>query len=263
MKYIIFGNMDNDMRLVLYNIPYEIDYIVANCENDTEFEGKHVYTSIKLYDERLDEIYVFITDLNNYPVLADQLVKMGFIEGKHFSGALEYLYNQWEQTGKLNDIFTVRVKHMSEYISCDSKSVMDLGCGKQHLRRFLKPEVNYIGVDYTGGGYTVICNFNEGEYPTECADTVFCSGCLEYIVDVETFISKICRSAIKEVVVSYCPLEYKIDIWERRRYGWKNHMTINQLIDKFTQYGFNLEFAMKSIDVNVIFKFLNNCERHN
>ena len=264
MKYITFGKIDSGMRSVLKNIPYPVEYIITNERGYEEFDGRKVYTSSKLFQEQPDNIFVFITDMEHYAELADQMTKMGFSEGKHFAGAIEYLYNQWENNEYFDDFFTVRIKHMTNYISEESRSVLDLGCGTRELEKFLtgtgndKEPIEYWGADYADrGDGTIICDFNKGEFPDKEADTVFCSGCLEYMEDVDGFLRKMCRSGRKEIVLSYCPLEYKNDILQRRQLGWKNHLTISSLVRKMKIFGYSLCKAEKSIGCNVIFKFIN------
>ena len=65
MRYILFGNLDADMHAVLKNIPYEVDYIVTNRMGQSEYEGKKVYTSVKLFEEK-NNVYIYVTDLLNY-----------------------------------------------------------------------------------------------------------------------------------------------------------------------------------------------------
>ncbi len=262
MKYIVFGNIDMDMKTVLNNIPYNIEYIITNVKCCEAYEGKNVYTSAKLYQEDYNNIYIFIANMENYVALADQLVKMGFMEGKHFASAMEYLYNQWEKIEYFDDLFIVRMKQMTTYISKQSRSILDLGCGNRELECFLnvkeRENIQYYGVDYVDrGNNTIVCDFNKGEFPDKKTYTVFCSGCLEYIEDVNQFIKNMCRSCEEEIILSYCPLEYKGDIMERRKQGWKNHMTIRQLVEQLQYHGFSIECGTKSIGCNVIFKFTN------
>ena len=141
---------------------------------------------------------------------------------------------------------------MISYISKESRSLLDLGCGTRELEKLLRIEdglhIEYWGADYVDrGNDTIVCDFNKGEFPDKKTDTIFCSGCLEYIIDVDKFLDKMCRSSKKELILSYCPLEYKSDILQRRRMGWKNHMTIDNLIEKLQIHGYSLDKAEKSI----------------
>ena len=255
MKHILFGLLNEDMRAVVKNFPYEINYIITNGNGQNDFEGIRVFSSIKLFEEK-EKVYIFITDLSNYVEYAKQLLAMGFIEGKDFAGANEYAYNQWENVEYFADTFTVRVFHMAGLISKDSVSVMDLGCGTQKLKNFIRSDIDYIGVDYTERDKsTVVCDFNKKEFPAYRVDTIFVSGCLEYIEDVEWFVEKISEHTKKELVLSYCPLEYVSDIRERRKIGWKNHMSMTQLNKVMQEVGLEITFGEKSIGSNVIFHY--------
>ena len=104
MKHILFGLLNEDMRAVVKNFPYEINYIITNGNGQNDFEGIRVFSSIKLFEEK-EKVYIFITDLSNYVEYAKQLLAMGFIEGKDFAGANEYAYNQWENVEYFADTF--------------------------------------------------------------------------------------------------------------------------------------------------------------
>ncbi len=147
------------------------------------------------------------------------------------------------------------IPYKIEYVVTNSNGCE--GCGTQQLRKFIPDTIHYIGVDYIGrGNDTLTADFNNMQFPSQQADTVFCSGCLEYIENADWFIERMCKCESNEIIVSYCCLEYCMDIQQRRRCGWKNHMTIRQIIAKFAQYGFTLEYTEKSIGLNLIFKFV-------
>lgn len=153
-------------------------------------------------------------------------------------------------------MFDVRTKHLSSLIDPQAKSVMDLGCGEMKLREYLAPEIKYIPVDYVKRSEeTLVCDFNKHQFPTKMADTVFCSGVLEYIENMSEFVLKLYENANKEAIVSYCALEYKWDINERMSLAWKNYYTIEQFVSIFETVGFHLVFCQKSVGCNLLFKF--------
>ncbi|MFX6015289.1 methyltransferase domain-containing protein, partial [Acinetobacter baumannii] len=69
--------------------------------------------------------------------------------------------------------------------------VLDLGCGNMSLQRFLPFGCSYRGCDLVPRDPdTVVCDFNEGQFPTEAAgeaDLITMLGLLEYIIDLEAF----------------------------------------------------------------------------
>lgn len=142
------------------------------------------------------------------------------------------------------------VKHMLHYVSKDSLSLLDLGCGSRESAELLLNAVpEYWGVDYVNSGNdAIIDEYNSGDFPDVAADTVLCSDCLEYIKATDEFLQKICRSSWKEVILSYCPAEYS---------GKANHMTTDELMKQFQINGFAIEQSETTIGNRVIFRFFN------
>lgn len=64
--------------------------------------------------------------------------------------------------------------------------------GLSEPKKYLKPTVDYIGVDYIKrDDETIVCDFNNGEFPKVQVDTVFVSDVLEYIGDPQWFWEKL------------------------------------------------------------------------
>lgn len=255
MKHILFGNLNQNMEAVIKNIPYEVEYIISNEYIMPEFKGYNVYSIIKLLEEK-SPLYIFICDVDNYQELADQLIKLGLMEGRDFSSAIDWIFNNWKDREYFHALFEIRIRQMSRYISEDCKDIWDLGCGEMQLKKYIDKEIDYKGVDYCDRGEnTLICDFNAGQFPEGKVGTIFCSGCIEYIENLDTFIENISLACQKEFIVSYCPVEYKMNIWERRKQGWKNHLSIYQFINLICRNSFDLEYSCKSVGSNMIFKF--------
>ncbi len=137
---------------------------------------------------------------------------------------------------------------MSEFIPAGS-SVIDLGCGRMWLKQFLNGNT-YYGVDYTDRGEgTIICDFNQGEFPTEHADVAFVSGCLEYIENYKWFVNCIGQNS-QSCVISYCTMERFSNKPVRRELAWVNDLTRADLIELFSGIGMKLveEKVTKSDD---------------
>jgi SAM-dependent methyltransferase len=144
----------------------------------------------------------------------------------------------WRQVEHFDEGWKERIRLMAEFIPTDS-SVMDLGCGKMWLKQFLNKDT-YYGVDYTDRGEgTIICDFNQGEFPTQNAEVAFVSGCLEYIENYNWFINCIGENT-KSCVLSYCTLEHFPDKTIRRELAWVNDLTRSELIELFSGIGMTL-----------------------
>jgi hypothetical protein len=145
---------------------------------------------------------------------------------------------RWRDIEYFDDTFRQRVNQMAEFVPKNA-TVMDLGCGKCWLREIVGSE-HYTGIDYRPRGEeTIICDFNERQFPEIRRDVAFVSGCLEYIDDYQWFIQKICEAA-RMCILSYCPVESYADLGARRRAGWVNHLTIEDIKREFCARGFYL-----------------------
>lgn len=121
--------------------------------------------------------------------------------------------------------------------------VLDLGCGRMAVQRFLPSGCSYQGCDIVARDQsTIVCDFNAGEFPTQAAaqaDIIVMLGVLEYIVDVETFFTHL-RFYKHDVVMSYCATDLAGDR-DRVALGWINHFSFYDLALLFDRYGFRIE----------------------
>lgn len=151
------------------------------------------------------------------------------------------------------------INHMLSLLSNECQSLLDLGFGTKETKDLLVRSVmEYWGVDYINSdSFAIIEEFNQGDFPLVEADAVFCTDCLEYIADTDCFISKMCKSSRKEIVFSYFILEDQSSLSERKKYGFLNHMTINEIVKKFKRNGFMPDFVEKSDHFGSVIKMSN------
>lgn len=114
------------------------------------------------------------------------------------------VHNTWTKDMEYSDIMENRIRTLLKMFDIEKfKSVMDLGCGKQTLKKYLADDVHYIPVDqHNHIKTTIIKDFNNGEFLYEKVDAVFCLGIFEYIYNLPDFIKKI-SSVTDNVVCSY------------------------------------------------------------
>lgn len=157
---------------------------------------------------------------------------------------IEYFDSKWKQ----------RIAVMAELIPIQSKSVLDLGCGKMWLNLFLPEEIEYIPVDYTDrGSGTIICDFNNGEFPTNQVDTAFVSGCLEYIHDYQEFIQFITKQT-QYCVLSYCSTNFISSRRRRFKQNWVNDLSEEDIIKLFEAQAFSLHHLISQENSIFLFK---------
>ena len=159
----------------------------------------------------------------------------------------------WEKIEYFDDAWRQRVNQMAEFIP-KSATVMDLGCGREWLKEIVGLK-NYTGVDYRSRAEnTVVCDFNKKQFPEFRRDVAFVSGCLEYVTDYRWFIAQICEKA-NMCILSYCPLEMHPDLGARRRAGWVNDLTIDDIKREFDKHHFVLSAETVTPTRNAILVF--------
>jgi len=141
--------------------------------------------------------------------------------------------NTWKEDFPYN--FSMRNQMISELIDfAQVRSLLDLGCGNQDLRRFVPEGVKYTGYDlYKHCPSTVIKDFNNGDRVSDDADVAVCSGFIEYLRDPRYMIADICAHC-DTVVGSY---NYTDDV-KKRSEIWVNALSRGELDGYFRENGF-------------------------
>lgn len=158
-----------------------------------------------------------------------------------------------------------RVEMMAQMISEESNSIVDLGCGQMSLKRYLSEDKEYYPVDYCSrDSHTIICDFNKHEFPDILADTIFASGILEHVVDYTWFITKMCESALREIILSYACTEagesgtVRSKVQNGYHIDWVNSLSIDTLIALFKGNHFLLKFKKQIGGNEYLMKFVRN-----
>ena len=142
----------------------------------------------------------------------------------------------WEEVEFFDPRWKKRIEAMAAHVS-SGQSVLDLGCGQMWLKEFLPEDCRYFPCDYTHRGPgTIVCDFNQKEFPDQTVDVSFVSGCLEYVVDVDWFLDRI-EAQSQRCVIAYCIMAPDKSIAQREQNAWKNHLSEEELITAFTSRG--------------------------
>jgi len=165
-----------------------------------------------------------------------------------------FVRTEWKEIEYFDAEWKDRIRLMANLIE-DEQTVLDLGCGQMWLKDYLPPAVtSYHGCDYASrGADTILCDFNQREFPDLTVDLCFVSGCLEYIEDVDWFLNKISQNC-NSLILSYCTSNLVPDIASRRSLAWKNHLSHVSLLAKLKSAGFSLYRQGPEIDGNEILK---------
>ncbi len=114
-----------------------------------------------------------------------------------------------------------------------NSSVLDLGGGLGHLKKFLDPSCSYVSVDKYPLPGVIISDFEAGEYPKFHFKFKFivCSGLVEYLSSIADFLREI-KQYGNTLIISYYYREVPVLTWKNnfkiakfesilRTAGWK------------------------------------------
>lgn len=110
-------------------------------------------------------------------------------------------------------------------------SVLDLGAGARTLAGHLSDSSRYQAVDLVPGPGVVVCNFDTDELPRfeDRFDIAVVSGVLEYLADVEGFVSSL-GSVADAAVLTYAVRTTGDTHALRAARGWVNHLRRHEMM---------------------------------
>jgi len=139
-----------------------------------------------------------------------------------------------------NEAYDERNKLIAQFILEDT-TILDLGCGNSSLKMYLPKGCKYQGCDIVKREEsTIVCDFNLNEYPPiKQYDYVVCSGLIEYINDVPSFLNKLPLYA-EQFIFSYAQ---KISSIEGRiEQDWVNHYTTAEFAELLVTLNYRIKF---------------------
>jgi hypothetical protein len=152
---------------------------------------------------------------------------------------------RWSNPDSLEAAWDGRAELAARFIPAGAR-VLDLGCGKMALRRFLPLGCVYRGCDLVRrDADTVVCDFNRGEFPREAAeesDIITLLGVVEYVTDVNAFFEFL-RSTKRTIVLSYSATDLASS-FDRPSLGWLNHFSFVDLAELFDRHGFQITASL-------------------
>lgn len=203
-------------RLLPIDSLKQIAYFISGelSEGDQgRWHERPVYPISKLLKEIPDEVIIIIADFKYYKDIAEKLNQMGFTENEHYFDGwhlteeyfLKIKENEWQEYEKADTFlrrnWDERAAIMVTMIPKDVHSIIDFGCGNQRLKDFLRPDIQYMGLDYKSRGEnTIVCDINRDSLPQINADCAYMAGFLMYVKNLEGFIRQI---NTKYILLSY------------------------------------------------------------
>ncbi len=162
---------------------------------------------------------------------------------------------RWSNPASFESAWDARAELAAQFIPAGAR-VLDLGCGRMSLQRFLPRGCSYRGCDLVArDARTIVCDFNAGQFPTEGAaevDIITMLGVLEYITDVERFLTQL-RSSKRDVVLSYCATDLTGSV-DRASLGWLNHFSLEDLAALFDRHDFVIKGTMPVDSLQILMR---------
>jgi len=161
---------------------------------------------------------------------------------------------RWSNPAQLEAAWDKRAEIAAQFIPAGAR-VLDIGCGRMALERFLPLGCHYQPCDIVSRDErTLVCNLNQEAPPAaalaEC-DRVTMLGVLEYLYDPAKTLQLLARSG-KPLLLSYCATDLGTGL-DRRGLGWVNDFSIADLKRLFTDAGFNIRRAERIDGIQALF----------
>ena len=273
MKVAVYGVTDEIME---YTEEFwsKVDYIISDTKDrdKEEYRGKMINDTAYLQKEK--DVFIIVSNVRNKQKAFKILEFYGYVKNQDFVWGPDwfgddklpacYSIKSWEENehkynfNKEEGPWDNRYKELLTFLDVGCHSIMDCGAGNMSLKRMLNTDIKYVPVDNVPRyKETIVCDFNQGEFPDICVDVAFASGILEYITLPEKFIKNLCEHS-KKVILSYCSLHMRPNISYRLSLGWKNHFTEGEIVKMFYQKGFILEDELYVDSGGLYLSFINN-----
>lgn len=159
-------------------------------------------------------------------------------------------FNEWENVEYFGN-WEERSFVMSKFVPQECNSLLDIGCGEMHIRKFLPKGTKYFGCDYKKRDEdTIVCDLAKGEFPTVNVDIVFIAGVFEYLSNWKDVLKK-CTTCCKQIIMSYSTIESA----KERDSIWVNSIRFQDIVDEAEKNGFKLA-GQDKFNTSDIFNFI-------
>jgi hypothetical protein len=214
MKYVIWGAGGFITELGdIFNkrVLQKIDYFVDSDSNKwgAMFLGKPVKSPESLSLEDKKELAVIVGTYETHSEIELHLRKMGivnyswiatYVGSKDFPAIIKR--KPWFVTANsyyTNERYIYRTELALELVRWEkTHSMLDLGAGMMHAKKFLPESCAYFPVDCEKlAPEIVVRDFNRYEFPEQTADLVYAVGVLGYVADWRWFLDQMASAVNK------------------------------------------------------------------
>lgn len=163
---------------------------------------------------------------------------------------------RWRNTKSLSETWDSRTRLIASIIPERATGLIEFGAGRMLLAELLPESCKYTPSDIIKrSSETLVVDLNASILPFFTThDVAVFSGVLEYVLDIPRLVSHLSKS-VEIFIVSYAPTNNFPNTLERRKHGWVNDYSINQLNEVFEQFNFVVDFSTTWKD-QIIIKYV-------
>jgi len=140
------------------------------------------------------------------------------------------------------DINIQLIGELSACIDTNDKSVVDLGAGGMHLKKFIPSGSLYYPVDYKQRfDQTIVCDFNKKEFPEVKADVYVLCAMLYYIDDPIWLLEQSAEFASHKIIIALNNKSLVKNPEAMQTGGFKNYIFFDEIASVLKKFGFIAE----------------------
>lgn len=148
------------------------------------------------------------------------------------------------------DINMPLIKELATCIDKNDKSVVDLGAGGMHLKKFIPSDSLYYPIDYKQRcDQTVVCDFNKKEFPCINADVYVLCAMLYYLDDPIWLLKQSATFASRKIIIALNNKSLADNPEAMHMGGFKNYIFFDEIAPVLKDYGF---IAVKDVTLEDI-----------
>ena len=162
---------------------------------------------------------------------------------------------RWSNPDSLLGEWDSRAQVAAQYIPAGA-TVLDIGCGKMALEKFLPHGCRYLPADLVARDErTTICDLNAGQFPQQqaaAADAITLLGVIEYCTDIASVLRWL-RGLQRPVIITYHPADVTASL-DRTALGWINHYPMPEWQRLLEDAGFAIANVERLSNVQYLFQ---------
>jgi len=245
--YVLLTKKESDMKIVAFCDTYK-----TGIEPKT---GLQIITpkSLKEYKDAIIIIglsdYLKIKDVQEIEntLMQHNLAKENILRYSQFLKLFSNYGNEdfeWQNFADDTYEFDINMKLIEEIAKCidpNDKSIVDLGAGGMHLKKYITSDSLYYPVDYKKRcDQTIVCDFNKKEFPNINADVYVLCAMLYYIDDPIWLLRQSANFTSRKIIIALNNKSLAGNPEAMHMGGFKNYIFFDEIESVMNEYNFKV-----------------------